>query len=86
VGGAGARDVLCGPERQCRPDATGGRITGSPDGTFIQARDAAGNATGVRIDGAQQPGKPPDPRAQVPHGHAPGVTNPDGTPWLPINR
>ncbi len=25
-----------------------------------------------------------DPRFQNPHGHVPGVTNPDGTPWLPI--
>lgn len=25
-----------------------------------------------------------DPRARRPHGHVPGVTNPDGTPWLPI--
>jgi RHS repeat-associated protein len=62
----------------------GGSITSSPDGKWIQARDAAGNPTGVRIDGPHKPMSHPDPRAQVPHGHVPGVTNPDGTPWLPI--
>lgn len=68
------------------PTPPGGRITGSPDGRFIQARDAAGNPTGVRIDGPHRPATHPDPRAQQPHGHVPGVTNPDGTPWLPINQ
>jgi hypothetical protein len=24
-----------------------------------------------------------DPRAQAPHIHVPGMSNPDGTPWLP---
>ncbi|HHH27289.1 MAG TPA: hypothetical protein ENK57_02925 [Polyangiaceae bacterium] len=64
----------------------GGKITGSPDGKFIQARDAAGNPTGVRIDGGHKPAGHPDPRAQAPHGHVPEVTNPDGTPWLPIKE
>ncbi|MBN2195457.1 MAG: hypothetical protein JW751_21745 [Polyangiaceae bacterium] len=68
------------------PTPPGDRITGSPDGRFIQARDAAGNPTGVRIDGPHRPATHPDPRAQQPHGHVPGVTNPDGTPWLPINQ
>ena len=68
------------------PTPPGGRITGSPDGRFIQARDAAGNETGVRIDGPHKPASHPDPRAQVPHGHQPGVTNSDGTPWLRIKR
>ena len=48
------------------------------------ARDAAGKPTGVRIDGPHNPAKHPDPRAQAPHGHVPGVTNLYGTPWLPI--
>jgi len=64
----------------------GGKITGSPDGKFIQARDAGGNPTGVRIDGGHKPAGHPDPRAQGPHGHVPDVTNPDGTPWLPIKE
>jgi RHS repeat-associated protein len=68
------------------PTPPGGRTTGSPDGTWIQARDAAGNATGVRIDGAHKPSTHTDPRALAPHGHVPGLTNPDGTPWLPINQ
>jgi hypothetical protein len=74
------------PKGNVIPTPPGGRITGSPDGRFIQARDAAGNPTGVRIDGPHRPATHPDPRAQQPHGHVPGVTNPDGTPWLPINQ
>lgn len=66
------------------PTPPGGRIDGSPDGRFIQAKDVNGNATGVRIDGGHRPSTHPDPRAQQPHGHVPGVTNTDGTPWLPI--
>ena len=64
----------------------GGSIAGSPDGTFIQARDRYGNFTGVRKDGGHKPASHPDPRAQQPHGHVPGVTNSDGTPWLTINH
>jgi len=37
------------------PTPPGGRITCSPDGRFIQARDAAGNPTGVRMDGSHNP-------------------------------
>lgn len=66
------------------PTPPGGGVVGSPNGRYIQARDAAGNPTGVRIDGGHKPAGHPDPRAQQPHGHVPGVTNPDGTPWLPI--
>jgi len=74
------------PKGNVIPTPPGGRITGSPDGRFIQARDANGVETGVRIDGGHPAPGHPDPRAQVPHGHVPGVTNPDGTPWLPINQ
>jgi RHS repeat-associated protein len=72
------------PKGNAIPTPPGGKITGSPDGRFIQARDAAGNPTGVRLDGPHNPKSHPDPRAQQPHGHVPGVTNPDGTPWLPV--
>lgn len=59
----------------------GGSITGSPDSRWIQVRGPDGEPTGVRIDN----GHPShgDPRARGPHAHVPGVTNPDGTPWLP---
>ncbi len=72
------------PRGNTLPTPPGGKVTGSPDGRFLQARDAAGNPTGVRVDGPHRPAGHPDPRAQQPHGHVPGVTNPDGTPWLPI--
>jgi len=68
------------------PTPPGGSITGSPDGRFVQARDAAGVATGVRIDGPHNPAGHPDPRAQMPHAHVPGISNPDGSTWLPIYR
>jgi hypothetical protein len=68
------------------PTPPGGRITGSPDGRFIQARDASGKPTGVRIDGGHPAATHADPRGQAPHGHVPGVTNPDGTPWLLIKQ
>ncbi|MFN0061488.1 MAG: RHS repeat-associated core domain-containing protein [Myxococcaceae bacterium] len=73
------------PKGNVLPTPIGGRITGSPDGKFVQVRDAAGNTTGVRIDGPHSSSTHVDARAQNPHAHVPGVTNPDGTPWLPIN-
>ena len=59
-------------------------FTGSKDGRWIQVRDANGNVTGMRIDGAHSPKTHTDPRALQPHAHVPGATNADGTPWLPI--
>lgn len=72
------------PKGDAVPTPPGGRAASSPDGRFIQALDANGKPTGVRLDGAHNPLKHPDPRAQQPHGHVPGMTNPDGTPWLPV--
>jgi hypothetical protein len=68
------------------PTPPGGSVTGSPDGRYIQARGANGAPTGVRIDSGHKPAGHPDPRAQRPHAHVPGVTNPDGTPWLPVKQ
>lgn len=66
------------------PVMTGEQLTGSPDGVYIQVRDSQGNPTGVRKDGPHKSSSHPDPRAQQPHAHRPGITNPDGTPWLRI--
>lgn len=74
------------PKGNVVPTPQGGSITGSPDGRFIQARDATGKETGVRLDGPHKPSTHPDPRGQRPHGHVPGVKNPDGTPWLPLKE
>jgi hypothetical protein len=74
--------IFIDPKGNAIPTPKGGGISGSPDGRFTQARDAVGKPTGVRIDGPHNPAKHPDPRAQAPHGYVPGVTNPDGTPWL----
>jgi hypothetical protein len=62
----------------------GAKLTGSPDGRYVQIRDADSVPTGTRIDQAHRPAGHPDPRAQQAHGHVDGVTNADGTPWLPI--
>ena len=68
------------------PLKPGETVTSSPNGQWIQVRDAAGNPTGLRLDGPHPPRTHPDPRGQAPHAHVPGVTNPDGTPWLPVNQ
>jgi hypothetical protein len=62
----------------------GATLTGSPDGRYLQVRDADGVPTGTRIDQGHKPAGHPDPRAQQAHGHVEGVTNDDGTPWLPV--
>ena len=77
--------IIYGGDGGLLPVPAGGSITGSPDGQWIQVRDPAGNPTGDRIDGGHPPTTHPDPRAQGPHVHRPGVQNPDGTPWLPVN-
>jgi hypothetical protein len=74
------------PKGNVIPLKPGETLTGSPNGKWLQVRDANGNPTGMRLDGGHKPTTHPDPRAQVPHGHVPGVTNPDGTPWLPVNQ
>ena len=78
--------IYVDPKGNAIPTPPGGGITGSPDGEYVQGRDANGNPTGIRKDGGHNPAGHPDPRAQQPHGHVPGVTNIDGTPWLPVNQ
>jgi hypothetical protein len=56
----------------------------SKDGEAQQVKGKDGKPTGTRKDKGHSPAKHKDPRAQVPHAHVPGVTNPDGTPWLPL--
>lgn len=57
-------------------------IGASPDGKWQEVKDRYGNPTGTRKDNGHP--RHSDPRGQNPHGHRPGVTNPDGTPWLPL--
>ena len=72
------------------PVPEGQWLTGSEDGKWIQVKEPSNNPrgkpTGVRKDGGHPKGpKHLDPRGWEPHGHVPGVSNPDGTPWLPIH-
>jgi hypothetical protein len=76
--------VVVDPSGNAIPVGTGESLTGSPDGRWVQVRDAEGNPTGVRVDNGHPATRHPDTRAQHRHGHVPGVTNPDGTPWLPV--
>jgi RHS repeat-associated protein len=76
-------EIVVTPDGNAIPVGPGEKVTGSPDGKWVQVRDPNGNPTGTRIDQGHKPSTHPDPRAQKPHGHRPGVTNPDGTPWLP---
>ncbi len=68
------------------PVPEGHQSGGSKDGKCVQQKDKDGKATGIGKDGKGHPPSPShtDPRSQKPHGHVPGVTNSDGTPWLPI--
>ncbi len=59
----------------------GESMTGSSDSKWLQVRDDTGEPTGERLDDGHP--SHADPRAQAPHIHVPGITNPDGTPWLP---
>jgi hypothetical protein len=52
---------------------------------FILVKDKDKVPTGTRKDGGGHP-REKDVRGREPHGHIPGITNPDGTPWLPIHR
>ncbi|MCK5285410.1 MAG: hypothetical protein KAJ86_07495 [Alphaproteobacteria bacterium] len=61
-------------------------LTGSPDGKWIQVRNADGSPTGTRIDGGHSPKTHNDPRALSPHAHVPGKTTKDGKPWLPVRQ
>ena len=76
--------IVVTPGGNALPVPAGGTLTGSQDGKYIQVRNPDGSETGTRIDGGHKPSTHPDPRAQGPHAHVPGVTNPDGTPWLPV--
>lgn len=76
--------VVVDPKGNAIPVKPGDRLTGSPDGKWIQVRDANGQQTGMRLDGPHNPAQHSDPRALQPHAHVPGVANPDGTPWLPV--
>lgn len=69
----------------------GNWLTGSKDGKWIQEMKPGigpkGEPTGQRKDGGgHPPPKHTDARANEPHAHVPGVTNPDGTDWLPIKK
>jgi RHS repeat-associated protein len=86
-----AKPTLQTPERivldsrgNAIPLNRGEYLTRSPDGRWVQVRDASGRPTGMRIDGPHNPRTHSDPRSLQPHAHVPGVTNLDGTPWLPI--
>lgn len=68
------------PKGNAIPVKTGEQIQGSKDGSYTQVKDANGNPTGTRIDAGHKPSTHPDPRAQKPHAHVPGIKNPDGTP------
>jgi hypothetical protein len=67
------------------PLAPGETLVGSDDGSYVQVRGADGRPTGVRGDFGGHSGQA-DPVAQGPHGHVPGVTQPDGNPHLPVRE
>ena len=81
--------LVVDPQGNVIPVQEGNWLTGSKDGKWLQemrpGEKPEGIPTGRRKDGGHKPGpKHPDPKAWGPHGHVPGITNLDGTPWLPI--
>lgn len=76
--------MLVDPAGNIIPVKKGEKVTGSKDGSFLQVRDKDNKYTGYRKDGPHTPIGNDDPRHLKPHGHVPGVYNPDGTPWLSI--
>ena len=52
----------------------GNWLTGTKDGKWIQVKDGGGHT------------REKDVRGREPHSYIPGVLNPDGTPWLPIQK
>ena len=86
-GAVGEDVVVVDPQGNAIPVKEGNWLGGSKDGTWIQekepGKDLEGEASGFRKDGGGH-AREKDIRAREPHAHVPGVTNPDGTPWLPI--
>lgn len=74
----------------CNTPPQGNWLTGSKDGKWIQEREhdensTKGKPTGVRIDDGHPAGPGhTDLRSQGRHGHVPGISNSDGSPWLPV--
>ncbi len=62
----------------------GESLTGSANSRWLQVRSSSGDPTGVRVDDGHP--SHADSRARAPHAHVPGVTNADGTPWLPVKQ
>jgi hypothetical protein len=76
------KDVMVvDPKGNIIPVLKNQRLTGSPDGKWIQVRDLQGKPTGLR----PSPFSHKDLKALQPHAHVPNTINLDGTPWLPIN-
>ena len=81
--------VVIDPQGNAINIPQGNWLTGTKDGKWIQERTpdgtTKGRETGTRKDGGHKPSPShTDPRSLKPHAHVPGITNPDGTPWLPI--
>ncbi|MES2273051.1 MAG: hypothetical protein V4487_02535 [Chlamydiota bacterium] len=66
------------------PVPIGHQVDGTLDGKWIQVKDKDGVPTGTRKDGGGH-SREKDIRGRNPHGHVPGIANPDGTPWLGIH-
>ena len=69
------------------PVDQGEQIKTSPDGTFVDVKKKDGKtSTGKQIHRGHKETTHKDPRALKPHAHVPGVSNSDGTPWLPLRK
>ena len=71
------------PEKKSLPGRT--KIRPSRQDEIPEVQLALENPQGFEKDGPHNPNQHKDPRALRPHEHVSEITNPDGTPWLPIN-
>jgi hypothetical protein len=71
--------MVVGP-RGTIPVRVGQWLTGSPDGRFVQVRNADGSFSGLRLDGPHNPDGHPWPVSWAPHWHVPNVTPKEGSP------
>jgi len=72
------------------PVKKGNWLTGSKNGKWLQEMMPGGPKgvpSGLRKDGGgHPPPKHTNPKANNPHAHVPGITNLDGTEWLPLRE
>ncbi len=79
--------VFVDPAGNAFPAPPGGSLGSSPNGMWREVKDSNGDPVvpAIRMDG-EHPASHAGNAGARPHGHQDGITNPDGTPWLPVRE